>query len=114
LALPVCWLAKLLDLLTDQEQKILANPMLPNNLINSLYDVPADTTDLDSREIRQKHRSFLDSILHSTFCKCELHLLVCAKQISKFSNHLEIILITLKATNSLLAPLRVELIFSSI
>ena len=38
------------------------------------------------------------------FCKGKYHLLVCFKEISKFEDHLEIILITLKATEHLLAP----------
>ena len=36
-------------------------------------------------------------------CKGKYHLFVCVKQISKFGDHLEIILITLKATENLLA-----------
>jgi hypothetical protein len=36
-------------------------------------------------------------------CKCEFYLLVCVKQISKFSDNLEITLIGLKATENLLA-----------
>ena len=39
-------------------------------------------------------------------CKCEFHLLVFVKQISKFGDYLEIILITLKAIDNLLAKRR--------